>query len=160
MVGAGSKDSNNKFNGVLMGNVAKGSADIASGYGLYGYKDGVQAYGLLTNGTAFLGKKGKAQLQFDGNSGRIENSSYQEDGHGMRLDFDGSDGDGSSFIDMKQKGESPEIRKIVKNNNKNVICYSDDNSDSPTPVKFDSKQVYYTNSRCIDIVTIPLTTST
>lgn len=157
MVGAGSKDANNKFNGVLMGNVAKGSKDTATGYGIYGYKDGVQSYGLVTDGTAFLGKKGKSQLIFDGNSGRIENSTYQE-GKGMRLDFDGTDGDGSSFIDMKQEGKVPEIRKIVEK--KNVICYYDDESDSPTPVKFNSNQIYYSNALCTEIVTIPLTANT
>lgn len=157
MVGAGSKDTNNKFNGVLMGNVAKGSQDTAAGYGVYGYKDGVQAYGLLTNGTAFLGKTGKSQLLFDGNSGRIENSTYQ-DGKGMRLDFDGTDGDGSSFIDMKLEGEMPQVRKIVEK--KNVICYDDDESDSPTPIKFDSKQIYYSNALCTEIATIPLTANT
>lgn len=162
MVGAGSKNATNQFNGVLMGNVAKGSGDTASGYGVYGYKDGVQAYGLVTDGTAFLGKSGKAQLKFDGNTGRIENSTYNE-GLGMRLDFDGSDDNGSS-IDMKFKGTKDEVRKITtktrKSDKKEVICYADDESDDPTAVGFNADTVYYSNSLCTEVVSVPLTQNT
>jgi hypothetical protein len=62
MMAAGSKNKNNQFTGVMMGDWAtKGdsSLDIP---GLYGFNDGRQVFGLRTNGTGFIGKSGKGQI--------------------------------------------------------------------------------------------------
>lgn len=86
MVGAGTKDSFNRFNGVLMGDIsaAGGSRKV----GLFGYHQGVQSYGLNIDGTAFIGKSGKGQIKFNGNSGYIQNGSYgKTDAGGMRIDL-------------------------------------------------------------------------
>lgn len=74
MMAAGSKNKNNQFTGVMMGDWAtKGdsSLDIP---GLYGFNDGRQVFGLRTNGTGFIGKSGKGQIQFDGNYALISNA--------------------------------------------------------------------------------------
>jgi len=66
-VGAGSKDDRNRYRGVIMGDVAQ--VDNTPIYGLYGYSEGVQSFGFKIDGTAFIGKSGKGQINFNGNSG-------------------------------------------------------------------------------------------
>jgi hypothetical protein len=46
-----------------------GTSTIASG--ILGFQDGVQSFGLNTNGTAFFGKSGAGQIKFDGDGGSI-----------------------------------------------------------------------------------------
>ena len=93
MIGAGKKDANNRFNGVLMGDVsiagenegsiAEGATSVEkelaqyyTGTGLYGYNEGVKSFGLNINGKAFFGKPGNGQILIDGNSGSIQSRSY------------------------------------------------------------------------------------
>ena len=66
-VGAGSKDSQNRFSGVVMGK------DTArEQLGLYGYKTGINTFGLMEDGTAFFGaKSGGGQIVIDGTSAEI-----------------------------------------------------------------------------------------
>ena len=74
MIAAGTKDNNNKFTGVLMGDWhSKGdeSLDIP---GLYGYDKGEQSFGLRTDGTGFIGNSGKGRIEFDGNKALITNA--------------------------------------------------------------------------------------
>lgn len=67
-VGAGEKDSYNRFTGVVMGKDSaafdeKGKAMI----GLYGYQAGVNVFGLMSNGKAYFGAKaGGGQIVLDG----------------------------------------------------------------------------------------------
>lgn len=67
-VGAGTKDSANKFTGVVMGKDSgqideNGKAKI----GLYGYQEGVNTFGLMEDGTAFFGAKSDGgQIYIDG----------------------------------------------------------------------------------------------
>lgn len=65
-IGAGSKDSSNKFTGVIMG---KDTAQKQ--IGLYGYDKGITSFGLMSNGTAFFGAEGKGRITIDGNSALI-----------------------------------------------------------------------------------------
>lgn len=61
-VGAGTKDSANKFTGVVMGKDS-GQDQI----GLYGYQKGVNTFGLMEDGTAFFGAKSDGgQIYIDG----------------------------------------------------------------------------------------------
>ena len=64
-MGAGIKDSNNRFTGVLMGevrNAGKSSADV----GLLGYSEGDRTFFLNSkNGSALFGKTNKAQITID-----------------------------------------------------------------------------------------------
>lgn len=85
MVGAGIKTAENKFSGVFMGNVVE-SGYNNTGIGLYGYNDGVQSFGFKVDGTAFLGKPGRGQIQFNGNNGTIRSRDYSNNGTEIDLD--------------------------------------------------------------------------
>ena len=83
MVGAGYKDAENKFNGVLMGDVElalndnAGNKTLKKNTGLYGFNGGVPSFGFLDDGTAFLGKSGRGQILLDGNKSTIQSSNYK-----------------------------------------------------------------------------------
>lgn len=85
MMGAGKKDNQNRFNGVLMGdlspafNTEEGVSalkDYYTGTGLYGFNEGQKSFGLNINGRAFFGKSGHGQILIDGNSGSIQSQRY------------------------------------------------------------------------------------
>lgn len=76
MIGAGKKNPNNTFDGVLMGNVAAAAGLSKEGLGLYGFNDGAQSFGLNIDGTAFFGKAGRGRIEIDGNKGTIGSASY------------------------------------------------------------------------------------
>ena len=102
MLGAGFKDSANRFNGVLMGDVSdqnhRGTAaDRYAGTGLFGYHEGAQSFGFKIDGKAFIGKSNKGRIEFDGNSGQIKSMSYKtgDDATGMLIDLD------DGFIDIQ-----------------------------------------------------------
>ena len=103
MIGAGKKSADNKFTGVIMGEVGGLDAEGNKTHvrnGLFGYNDGYQSFSLDNNGTATLGRSGRAQLKFDGNEGTIQNANYNNN-QGMKLAFDTSANDGNgAFIDI------------------------------------------------------------
>lgn len=78
MVGAGVKNEDNTFSGVLMGNVALADEKIGNktGIGMYGFHHGEQSFGLNVDGTAFFGKAGSGRIEFDGNKGTIRSYNY------------------------------------------------------------------------------------
>ena len=79
MIGAGIKNRNNAFEGVLMGDIERGAnfdTNNASGIGLYGFHDGAQSFHFGIDGKAFLGKSGRGRIYFDGTSGQIGSASY------------------------------------------------------------------------------------
>ena len=96
MMGAGFKDNENRFHGVLMGDVgSKTNVETGSrtGVGLYGFHEGAQSFGFDVDGSAFIGKAGKGRIHFDGNHGQITSESFSKDGEnemaaGMRIDLD------------------------------------------------------------------------
>lgn len=66
-IGAGEKDSSNRFTGVVMGKDS-GQSKI----GLYGYQKGECSFGLMEDGTAFFGKQSSGgRITIDGNSAII-----------------------------------------------------------------------------------------
>lgn len=66
-VGAGQKDSANRFTGIVIGKDS-GQDKI----GLYGYQAGVSTFGLMEDGKAFFGAKtGGGQIILDGTSAKI-----------------------------------------------------------------------------------------
>ena len=74
MIAAGSKDGNNKFTGVMMGDWhAKGDESLDTP-GLYGYNKGAQTFGFKTDGTGFIGSSGKGRIEFDGTEALISNA--------------------------------------------------------------------------------------
>ena len=90
LVGAGKKNDDNSFSGVLMGEIESNAGIQADGYsnperylasdhtgiGLYGFHKGAQSFGFNINGTAFLGKSGGGRISFDGNHGFIYSQSW------------------------------------------------------------------------------------
>ena len=86
-IGAGSKDSNNRFSGVVMGR------DTALNLiGLFGYEKGINTFQLREDGIAIIGAKGKGQITINGESGTIQSgnyipSNYNGTGAGMRIDL-------------------------------------------------------------------------
>lgn len=101
MIGAGYKDENNLFNGVLMGQVGtKTSHPVGtktSDTGLYGFHEGEQSFGFTIDGTAFLGKYGHGRIEFDGNHGEIKSTSFDAANFGMKIDLD------DAYIDFKSE---------------------------------------------------------
>lgn len=74
MIASGSKDNNNKFTGVMMGDWhTKGDESIDTP-GLYGYNKGAQTFGFKTDGTGFIGGSGKGRIEFDGTNALISNA--------------------------------------------------------------------------------------
>ena len=89
-IGAGKKETDNSFSGILMGDIAKGfefDPDNMSGLGLYGFNQGAQSFCLNVDGTAFFGKAGRGRIYFDGTSGTISSASYQQN---RLIDDDGT----------------------------------------------------------------------
>lgn len=101
MVGAGYKNTDNTYSGVLMGKVDGVADDNKSDVGVYGFHHGAQSFGLNIDGTAFFGKSGRGRILIDGNSSTISSASYQQTrtgtgtaDAGMMIDLD------DGFIDM------------------------------------------------------------
>ena len=101
MVGAGKKDVNNTFSGVLMGDVQAGAGfntQNKSGLGIYGFHQGDQSFAFNVDGTGFIGKAGRGRINFNGNSGIIESGAYVKNSAGMQIDLDGTDSKSSSLF--------------------------------------------------------------
>lgn len=64
-VGAGQKNSENKFSGVVMGK----DSNQKNKTGLYGYKDGINTFALMEDGKATFGSK--QQITIDGDNAQI-----------------------------------------------------------------------------------------
>lgn len=89
LIGAGFKNDDNTFSGVLMGDVA-GHGDISSPLGLYGYEHGEQSYGFKIDGSAFIGKQGTGRIYFnERDGGIIESGNYSSSNKqaGMHIDL-------------------------------------------------------------------------
>ena len=102
MLGAGRKNSQNQFEGILMGDVGSASEDNASGVGLYGFHNGAQSFNFNVDGTAFIGKSGRGRIKFNGNTGSITSASYEEtkESAGMKIDLD------DGYIDIRGVNQS------------------------------------------------------
>lgn len=82
-VGAGTKDSQNKFTGVVMGKDS-GQDKV----GLYGYQKGVNTFGLMEDGTAFFGaSSGGGRIKIYGKSGSIKGGGGGNNSTGMTINF-------------------------------------------------------------------------
>lgn len=82
-VGAGTKNSQNKFTGVVMGkNSGQGKV------GLYGYQKGVNTFGLMEDGTAFFGaSSGGGRIKINGKFGFIKGGGGGNNSTGMTINF-------------------------------------------------------------------------
>lgn len=110
MIVAGSKDPNNNFTGIIMGNIQGGSDSSLQQHGLYGYNTGEQIYAFKEDGTGFIGKNGQGRIEFDGNSSIIKSSNY-DIGSGMAIDLDNNQLVSRSVYFF---GSLPEIQEYLR----------------------------------------------
>ena len=88
MIGAGKKNADNQFSGVLMGDVKAKADNSVALTGLYGYQNGIQTFSLTEEGKAKFGASGSGQIQIDGSQGIIESGNYTVDKKtGMQIDL-------------------------------------------------------------------------
>ncbi len=112
-IGAGSKNSENQFSGVLMGKIKDTSDQI--NHGLYGFSDGAQAFGFKEDGTAFIGKSGAGRILFDGNNSTITSAQYQLNEGAWKLKEEQTNG---MLLDL----DDPKLHMVY--NKKNVVDFS------------------------------------
>ena len=80
-IGAGKKDSYNRFTGVIMGKDS-GQKKI----GLYGYQDGLNTFGLLEDGTAFFGARSMGgRIDINGKTASISGGNGGSNANGMTI---------------------------------------------------------------------------
>ncbi len=95
-VGAGKKNGDGTFTGVLMGRQSGPAADNDI-FGLFGYLKGISTFGLKEDGTAYIGAVGDGQIIFDGTkngiikSGNYDGEIYDSDGN-LIIDASGERG--------------------------------------------------------------------
>jgi hypothetical protein len=136
MMGAGKKDSSNRFSGVLMGDVGTKSENdgLIGKIGLYGYHEGAQSFGFDIDGKAFLGKSGNGRIIFDGNNGYIGSSHW--------FNTDGSvkaDAEEGMLIDL-QNGYINAYNFKLKSKNITMKSIPDDNDDAYFEVRVNRKE--------------------
>ena len=85
-IGAGLKDAQNKFTGVLMGQYVGDDASLSKKHGLYGFSNGVATFAFKDDGTAFIGAPGGGRIEFNGNKGIIQSNNFK-DADGMQIDL-------------------------------------------------------------------------
>lgn len=95
MIGAGKKDSNNKFTGVLLGDWKENSDGSMPKIGLYGFQNGAQSFSFTEDGKATIGKAGAGQIIIDSsstnnNSKAVIQSAGYLNGSGMKIDLYGN----------------------------------------------------------------------
>ena len=90
MIASGSKDSQNRFSGVMMGDWSYDSDRSLRTTGLYGFHQGAMSFGFKEDGTGFIGKDGAGRILFDGNKSTIQSelNLSTDEREGMILDFD------------------------------------------------------------------------
>ena len=127
MMGAGIKNGDNTFSGVLMGDVGNSAGFNKTPLGLYGFYHGEQSFGFKIDGTAFIGRSGIGRIEFDGTSGIIQSAAF-DDNQGMQLDLTNGVINAHQFtIDAKNEDDyirfsniSPFFIIRTKNNNADV----------------------------------------
>lgn len=105
MLGAGRKNDDNTFSGVLIGDIRDGTDlnDTNNLTGVYGLHEGVISYALKEDGTATFGKAGKGQIHINGNESTIYSNGYKKGNSGILIDLD------DSLIDIK----GPEEGRVI-----------------------------------------------
>ncbi len=119
MIGAGKKNNNNQFSGVLMGDVKAKVDNSVALTGLYGYQNGIQTFSLTEDGKAKFGASGGGQIQIDGETGFIQSGNYAvNDETGMKIDLEKGHIDAYNF-----KLTSRKITIDSSNNQKDKFDY-------------------------------------
>lgn len=123
MLGAGKKNSDNTYSGVLIGDIKGGSGldSAAAQTGVYGIHEGQLSYALKEDGTATFGKSGKGQIKIDGNDSTITSANYTTNGVGMLIDLD------DGIIDIKEGNSTNSRLTLTSKNNTILINVDKDN---------------------------------
>lgn len=130
MLGAGRKNSDNTYSGVLIGDIKKGTdlENTSSQTGVYGLDHGVISYALKEDGTATFGADGKGQIIIDGNNGIIKSPDINvgtadepKYSNNMLIDLDDSylsikDNQGINIIELsgKEKNNSHNANSFLR----------------------------------------------
>ena len=142
MVGAGRKEADNSFSGVLMGDIQTNTNnELIDSIGLYGYHKGAQSYGFKVDGTAFIGKSNTGRIEFDGSKGTITSTQYKKDGGGTILDFD----DGYLLLEGRNLSENGK-RSSVKLSESSPYFEIKDNAENSLIKIADGENGYYLQS--------------
>lgn len=99
-IGAGQKDSFNRFTGVVMGKDTQQQK-----IGIYGYQSGNNTFGLMEDGKAFFGaKNGGGQIIIDGTTAKIEGGDGGDNATGMTI----------TLADLSSKGGVSRATEAIK----------------------------------------------
>lgn len=99
-VAAGTKNSENQFSGVILGDWGDKigvDSEVITKTGLYGFHNGNASFGFNEDGTAFIGKSGAGRILFDGNKSTLESASYKAGYSGIKIDLDDASIDAADF---------------------------------------------------------------
>lgn len=86
VIGAGKKNSDNTFSGVVLGEVGK-ATDTTKETGILGFQKGVQSFSLLNDGTATFGTSSSGQIKINGNTGVIKSAGYELNKSGTEINL-------------------------------------------------------------------------
>lgn len=116
-IGAGTKDSEGKFTGVVMGMDTSQKTE-----GLYGYQDGVNTFGVKADGRMYLGKTTETgRIEFNGNSGRIWGGGGGGKATGMTIQLTNYvDSDGDPINDEEERNQ---VKAIQIGDDKFYVTY-------------------------------------
>lgn len=104
-VGAGKKESDNSFTGVLMGILESKNTNLTSGTGLMGFNHGAGVFGFYDNGFAYIGESGKGRIEFNTNgNATIKSGNYER-----------SNGTEGTYIDLSE-GKIDSYNFVLKSN--------------------------------------------
>lgn len=114
MIAAGSKDSKNRFSGVMLGDWSGSDTEESIGKhtGVYGFHEGQMSYAFKDDGSAFIGKDGTGRIYVDGDNATLYSANFDKSNvAGMEIDLN------APSIHMKAD-ESDNYIKMEFNNNK------------------------------------------
>ena len=110
-IGAGVKNNDNSFTGVLMGQVqTKNNNSTTNEVGVFGYDQGVRSFFLNSeDGSAIFGKTGSGQIRInalqDNGEAVIQSGDYNwETGHGMKIKFSSTGTDNGATDGTNEQG--------------------------------------------------------
>lgn len=102
-IAAGSKNSDNEFSGVMIGDWSDTDTQdsVAGMTGIYGFHEGAMSYALTEDGKAFFGKDGKGRIYINGDDATIYSPGYDNpQDKGMMIDLN------DPYIILKKENDS------------------------------------------------------
>ena len=107
MIGAGRKNQDNTFSGVVMGDWTgnvntndEGTISLRDKPGLYGFHKGETSFGFTSEGIGFIGKAGRGRILLDGNNSVITSANWIMNGN-MKNSLSNTSSKGNQGLYMK-----------------------------------------------------------